>query len=57
MNIAHAAAYGITIWLSILLFTLAAGDDILPVRLVGAGYHLGHHGGPSCALTRKSVSR
>lgn len=31
MNIAHAAAYGITIWLSILLFTLAAGDEILPV--------------------------
>lgn len=30
MNIVHAAAYGITIWLSILLFILAAGESATP---------------------------
>ena len=30
VNIVHAAAYGITIWLSILLFILAAGESAMP---------------------------
>ena len=30
MNIVHAAAYGITIWLSILLFLMAAGEEFWP---------------------------